>query len=94
MAEQNSVPSDLFKHVYSFLLDNKFSKAAQQFMKQAKVVSAILTRVQVPHFQLTTFYIGGLVSSYDVHAVFRWEHVLVTNQFLNSNGASLQIIDN
>lgn len=41
MAEQNSVPSDLYKHVYSFLLENKFTKAAQQFIKQAKVVGPI-----------------------------------------------------
>ncbi|MEQ2177707.1 hypothetical protein GOODEAATRI_006411 [Goodea atripinnis] len=37
MAEPNAVPSDLFKCVYSFLLENKFTKAAQQFLKQTKV---------------------------------------------------------
>lgn len=39
MAAQNSTPSDLYKCVYSFLLENKFTKAAQQFLKQTKVVS-------------------------------------------------------
>lgn len=39
MAEQKSVPSDLYKCVYSFLLENKFTKAAQLFLKQTKVVS-------------------------------------------------------
>lgn len=39
MAAQKSVPSDLYKCVYSFLLENKFTKAAQQFLKQTKVVS-------------------------------------------------------
>lgn len=39
MAAQKSVPSDLFKCVYSFLLENKFTKAAEQFLKQTKVVS-------------------------------------------------------
>ncbi len=39
MAEQNSKPSDLYRCVYSFLLENKFTKAAQQFVKQTKVVS-------------------------------------------------------
>lgn len=39
MAAQKSVPSDLYKCVYSFLLENKFTKAAQQFMKKTKVVS-------------------------------------------------------
>lgn len=39
MAAQNSIPSDLYKCVYSFLLENKFTKAAQQFLKQTKVVS-------------------------------------------------------
>lgn len=39
MAAQNSMPSDLYKCVYSFLLENKFTKAAQQFLKQTKVVS-------------------------------------------------------
>lgn len=39
MAAQNSKPSDLYKCVYSFLLENKFTKAAQQFLKQTKVVS-------------------------------------------------------
>lgn len=39
MAAQKSVSSDLYKCVYSFLLENKFTKAAQQFMKQTKVVS-------------------------------------------------------
>lgn len=42
MAEQKSVPSDLYKSVYSFLLENKFTKAAQLFMKQTKVVSILL----------------------------------------------------
>uniref|UniRef100_A0A665WAB7 Uncharacterized protein n=1 Tax=Echeneis naucrates TaxID=173247 RepID=A0A665WAB7_ECHNA len=37
MASQNTVPSDLYKCVYSFLVDNKFTKAAQQFLKQTKV---------------------------------------------------------
>lgn len=40
MAAQGSVPSDLYKCVYSFLLENKFTKAAQQFLKQTKVVSS------------------------------------------------------
>lgn len=39
MASEKSVPSDLYKCVYSFLLENKFAKAAQQFLKQTKVVS-------------------------------------------------------
>ncbi|CAG09493.1 unnamed protein product [Tetraodon nigroviridis] len=39
MAEKSSLPSDLFKCVYSFLLENKFTKAAQQFRKQTNVVS-------------------------------------------------------
>lgn len=39
MAAQNAIPSDLYKCVYSFLLENKFTKAAQQFLKQTKVVS-------------------------------------------------------
>lgn len=38
MAAQKSVPSDLYKCVYSFLRDNKFTKAAEQFLKQTKVV--------------------------------------------------------
>lgn len=42
MAAQNSTPSDLYKCVYTFLLENKFTKAAQQFMKQTKVVSGSL----------------------------------------------------
>uniref|UniRef100_A0A3Q3F9Y0 Uncharacterized protein n=1 Tax=Labrus bergylta TaxID=56723 RepID=A0A3Q3F9Y0_9LABR len=37
MAAQSSTPSDLYKCVYSFLLQNKFTKAAQQFLKQTKV---------------------------------------------------------
>uniref|UniRef100_A0A3Q0RJX8 Treacle protein domain-containing protein n=1 Tax=Amphilophus citrinellus TaxID=61819 RepID=A0A3Q0RJX8_AMPCI len=40
MAAEKSVPSDLFKCVYSFLLENKFTKAAQEFLKQTKVVSS------------------------------------------------------
>lgn len=39
MAAQNAIPSDLYRCVYSFLLENKFTKAAQQFLKQTKVVS-------------------------------------------------------
>lgn len=39
MAAQKSKPSDLYKCVYSFLLENKFTKAAQQFLKQTQVVS-------------------------------------------------------
>lgn len=39
MAAQKSKPSDLYKCVYSFLLENKFTKAAQQFLKQTNVVS-------------------------------------------------------
>uniref|UniRef100_A0AAR2KDJ3 LisH domain-containing protein n=1 Tax=Pygocentrus nattereri TaxID=42514 RepID=A0AAR2KDJ3_PYGNA len=37
MAEGGAVPSDVYQHVYSFLLENKFTKAAQEFRKQAKV---------------------------------------------------------
>lgn len=33
------MPSDLYQHVYTFLLENKFTKAAKEFIKQAKVVS-------------------------------------------------------
>lgn len=40
MAQGGSVPSDLYQHVYSFLMENKFAKAAKEFLKQAKVVSA------------------------------------------------------
>lgn len=40
MAQDSSVPSDLYQHVYSFLLENKFAKAAKEFLKQTKVVSA------------------------------------------------------
>lgn len=50
MAEQNAKPSDLYKCVYSFLLENKFTKAAAQFVKQTKVVSRssrVLCRVSV-----------------------------------------------
>lgn len=39
MAAGSSVPSDLYQHVYTFLLENKFTKAANEFIKQAKVVS-------------------------------------------------------
>lgn len=39
MAAESAVPSDLYQHVYTFLLENKFSKAAKEFLKQAKVVS-------------------------------------------------------
>lgn len=39
MAAQGSVPSDLYQHIYTFLLENKFSKAAKEFLKQSKVVS-------------------------------------------------------
>lgn len=39
MAAHSSKPSDLYKCVYSFLLENKFTKAAQQFLKQTNVVS-------------------------------------------------------
>lgn len=39
MAAGSSVPSDLYQHVYTFLLENKFTKAAKEFLKQAKVVS-------------------------------------------------------
>lgn len=55
MAEQNAVPSDLYSYVYSFLLENKFTKAAQQFFKQTKVVSSPLVmfdeRLSVLSFQ-------------------------------------------
>uniref|UniRef100_A0A8C2EN79 LisH domain-containing protein n=1 Tax=Cyprinus carpio TaxID=7962 RepID=A0A8C2EN79_CYPCA len=37
MAQDGTVPSDLFQHVYSFLVENKFAKAAKEFLKQAKV---------------------------------------------------------
>lgn len=39
MAAGSSVPSDLYQHVYTFLLENKFTKAAKEFIKQSKVVS-------------------------------------------------------
>lgn len=42
MAQDGTVPSDLYQHVYSFLVENKFSKAAKEFLKQAKVVRALL----------------------------------------------------
>lgn len=48
MAAQKSVPSDLYKCVYSFLLDNKFTKAAQQFLKQTKVVRRSFSVVDSP----------------------------------------------
>lgn len=41
MAAEKSVPSDLFKCVYSFLVENKFTKAAQEFLKKTKVVSSL-----------------------------------------------------
>uniref|UniRef100_A0A8C2C8T6 LisH domain-containing protein n=1 Tax=Cyprinus carpio TaxID=7962 RepID=A0A8C2C8T6_CYPCA len=37
MAQDGTVPSDLYQHVYSFLVENKFAKAAKEFLKQAKV---------------------------------------------------------
>uniref|UniRef100_A0A4W5QXX5 Uncharacterized protein n=1 Tax=Hucho hucho TaxID=62062 RepID=A0A4W5QXX5_9TELE len=37
MAERSSVPSDLYKHVYSFLLENKFTEAARHFIRQTDV---------------------------------------------------------
>jgi len=40
MAQDGKVPSDLYQHVYSFLVENKFAKAAKEFIKQSKVVSA------------------------------------------------------
>ncbi len=42
MAQDGAVPSDLYQHVYSFLVENKFGKAAKEFLKQAKVVRALL----------------------------------------------------
>lgn len=41
MAQDGTVPSDLYQHVYSFLVENKFAKAAKEFLKQAKVVRAL-----------------------------------------------------
>uniref|UniRef100_A0A673KLS6 Uncharacterized protein n=1 Tax=Sinocyclocheilus rhinocerous TaxID=307959 RepID=A0A673KLS6_9TELE len=37
MAQDGTVPNDLFQHVYSFLVENKFAKAAKEFLKKAKV---------------------------------------------------------
>lgn len=39
MASEKATPSDLYKCVYTYLLENKFTKAAEQFQKQTKVVS-------------------------------------------------------
>lgn len=48
MAQDGKVPSDLYQHVYSFLVENKFAKAAKEFIKQSKVVRAFHVFIRSP----------------------------------------------
>lgn len=36
-----TVPSEIYPHIYSFLLQNKFVKTAKSFKKEALVVSTL-----------------------------------------------------
>lgn len=69
MAEQKLVPSDLYKVVYSFLLENKFAKAAQQFLKQTKVVRSVRLVVVVSKLRRSQCLQEerGLCASHAVH---------------------------
>ena len=70
-----AVPSDVYGHIYSFLVQQKLLKAAKAFRKEALVVSTILR----------TFGVLLVLLSFKVSRMFIVEYLLISVHMLPTN---------